>query len=58
MKEIFTFNTDDVYEVRDAHGIGLAEAKRILERRDIENAIDAAETVADLKEILKWIINQ
>ena len=56
MKEIFTFTADEVRALRENLGCSMHAAKRHFEHRDINNAIDAAETVDDLKGILKWLM--
>jgi hypothetical protein len=49
-------DANEVKALRDQMGIGMQEAKRILQGRDLLARIDKAKTVADLKPILEQII--
>lgn len=42
--------------VRDQHGVGLIEAKRIVAKEMVLEEIDAAESVDDLKAILRQLV--
>ncbi|WP_046869571.1 hypothetical protein [Microvirga massiliensis] len=49
-------DANEVKALRDQMGVGMQEAKRILQGRDLLARTDKAKTVVDLKPILELII--
>jgi hypothetical protein len=49
-------DANEVRAIRDELGVGIMDAKRIVQGRDLLARIDKAKTVADLKPILEQIV--
>lgn len=44
--------------LRETRGIGLIEARQIVEWEDLHDAIDKAQTMDDIKNILRQLVNK
>lgn len=52
----FKITAEDVRAERERSGRGMMECKRSFEKREILQLIDSAATVAELKDILRWLV--
>lgn len=46
-----------IRKLREEEGLGLSQARRILERDYCNRVIAEAKTVEDLKPVLKWLVD-
>lgn len=54
MREV---TTQEIRDYMNTHNVGLMEAKRAAQRAVLLDELESAETVAEISQILRWLVD-
>lgn len=52
-----TASVEEIKKIRQEQGLGLLEAKQLVQGEYAHQAVEQAQTLEDLKPVLAWLIN-